>query len=111
MFLFTITNSQLSENKDYIRRRAMEPINNIDSTVALICLTIFGTITLLGIFWTKSEGFGKYTTSLLLLVLILFLSSFFLLLGFISPGMFINIIFAITGFGGGLLSAKKLDHQ
>lgn len=89
----------------------MEQTNTVDPTTALICLTIFGAIALIGIFWTKTQGFGKYTTSLLLLVLVLFLSSFFFFLGSITSTMFVNIVFAVTGFGGGLLSAKKIDGQ
>ena len=80
----------------------------VESTTALIRLTTFGSIALSGIFFTKTKGFGKYTTSLLLLVLILFLASFFLVLGSITPSMFTNVILTVTGFGGGLISAKKL---
>ena len=89
----------------------MEAINNVDLTTALICLTLISIVALIGIFTTKTKGFGKYTTSLLLLVLILILSSFFFLLKLITPIFFGNIIFAITGFGGGLISAKKIDED
>lgn len=88
----------------------MEQANSIDPTVALVCITALAIIALIGIFITKTKGFGKYTTSLLLLVLVLFLSSFFFLLGSITSTLFGNIMFAVTGFGGGLLSAKKLDE-
>jgi ABC-type multidrug transport system permease subunit len=90
---------------------SVETISTIDPTTALICLTVFGVTALAGIFATKTQGFGKYTTSLLLLVLVLFLSSFFFVLGSITSTMFVNIVFAVTGFGGGLLSAKKIDEQ
>ncbi|MBE9490442.1 MAG: hypothetical protein IMY67_09135 [Bacteroidetes bacterium] len=77
----------------------------------MICLTIIFTITLIGLFTTKTKGFGKYTTSLLLLILILFVSSFFFALDKITLSFFGNIMFSITGFGGGLISAKKLDEN
>ena len=77
---------------------------------ALWALTVFATVTLIGIFFTKTKGFGKYTASLLLLVIVLFLAAFFLVLDKIEPPMFANILFAVAGFGGGLLSAKKLDE-
>ena len=73
-------------------------------------LTIFASITVVGIFLTKTAGWGKYTTSLLLLVVILFLASFFLATGRITDVMFMNVLFTTAGFGGGLLSAKKLDE-
>ena len=82
----------------------------MDSSTALWALTVFATVTLLGIFVTKTKGFGKYTSSLLLLVIVLFLAAFFLVLGKIEPSMFANVLFAVAGFGGGLLSAKKLDE-
>ena len=88
----------------------MEQTNSIDPTVALVCISILAAVALIGIFVTKKQGFGKYTTSLLLLVLVLFLSSIFFLMGTITSTMFGNIMFAVTGFGGGLLSAKKLDE-
>lgn len=88
----------------------MSEDTGVSITTALICLTIFGSIALGGIFVTKTKGFGKYTTSLLLLVIVIFLSAFFLVLDKITPTVFANIAFAVTGFGGGLLSAKKLDE-
>ena len=83
----------------------------METNTALICLTVFGVVSIGGIFATKTKGFGKYTTSLLLLVIVLFLAAFFLIIGKITPAVFSNIAFAITGFGGGLLSAKKLDSN
>jgi hypothetical protein len=78
---------------------------------AICALTIFAVIVVVGILWTKTKGFGKYTTSLLLLIIVLFLSSFFLLLGKISTEVFANVLFAVAGFSGGLLSAKKLNEE
>ncbi len=89
----------------------MSDETGITMTTALVCLTIFGTIALGGIFFTKTKGFGKYTTSLLLLFIVIFLAAFFLVLDKITPTVFANIAFAVTGFGGGLLSAKKLDEN
>jgi uncharacterized membrane protein YoaK (UPF0700 family) len=82
----------------------------METSTALWALTIFAAITMIGIFVTKTKGFRKYTTSLLLLVIVLFLGSFFLVLGKIESSMFANVLFAVAGFGGGLLSAKKLDE-
>ena len=88
-------------------------LGDIDMTteIALISLTVFAVVVVGGIFWTKTPGFGKYTTSLLLLSIIVFLAGFFLVLDKISASIFANIAFAVAGFGGGLLSAKKGDEQ
>ena len=79
--------------------------------IAIICLTTFALTVLLSIFWTKTKGFGKYTTSLLLFIVVLFLSAFSLLLGKISQEIFANILLTVTGFGGGLLCARKLNEE
>lgn len=72
----------------------------MEMSTALWALTIFAAVTMIGIFATKTKGFGKYTTSLLLLVIILFLSSFLLVLDKIESSMFANVLFAVAGFGG-----------
>jgi hypothetical protein len=69
-------------------------------------ITIIGAIALLGIFFTKTAGFGKFTTSLLLLVLVLFVSSLFFATGKIETSVFTNILFSIAGFAGGLITNK-----
>lgn len=75
-------------------------------TVAMAAITLLTAGTLFGIFRTKTPGFGRYSTSLLLLVLILFCASMFAALGRLEPQYFVNILFAITGFAGGLITAK-----
>ncbi len=75
--------------------------------VALIGLTILSTATVIGIFVTKTPGFGRYSTSVLLLALVLFISAFFFVLGKIESSLFANIVFAITGYAGGLVSGRK----
>ncbi len=72
----------------------------------LICLTIVGGGTLIGIFVTKIHGFGKYTTSLVLLTLVLTLSAIALAAGKIEATLFANIAFAVAGFAGGLVTTK-----
>lgn|GEM_PF-5610690 len=83
----------------------------METGTSLWALTLFACITLAGVFLTKTKGFGKYTTSLLLLIVVVFLASFFLVLDKIDGTQFTNILFAVAGFGGGLLSAKRLDEQ
>ncbi len=75
--------------------------------VALIGLTILSTATVIGIFMTKTPGFGRYSTSVLLLARVLFISAFFLVLGKIESSLFANIVFAIAGYAGGLVNGRK----
>ncbi|MET0001094.1 MAG: hypothetical protein ABW125_17005 [Candidatus Thiodiazotropha lotti] len=75
----------------------------------IIGLTAFSVATMVGIFFTKTPGFGKYTTSVVLLSIVLFTSAFFLLFGLIKSDTFANVLFAIAGYGGGLINGKKSD--
>ncbi len=77
----------------------------------LIALATLGLVAVIGIFVTKTQGFGRYSTSVLLLTLVLFVSGFFLVAGKIEPSVFANILFAITGFAGGLITAKSEAAQ
>ena len=72
----------------------------------LIAVTILGGGALFGIFKTKTTGFGRYSTSLLLLTLVLVVSALFLAVGKIEPALFGHIAFAVVGFAGGLITAK-----
>lgn len=73
----------------------------------VIGLSALGIAALIGIFRTKTPGFGRYSTSLLLLTLVLFVTGLFLAAGKIESSVFANIAFAIAGFAGGLITAKQ----
>jgi hypothetical protein len=73
--------------------------------IGAICL--FGGGALFGVFKTKSPGFGKYTTSVVLLILVLAIGGLFLAAGRIESSTFANILFAVAGFAGGLITGKS----
>jgi hypothetical protein len=64
---------------------------------------------IIGIFRTKTPGFGKYTTSALLLTLILFVAAMALVQGKVEWTPMANILFAVAGFAGGLIAARGAD--
>lgn len=66
---------------------------------------------LLGIFKTKTPGFGRYTTSALILVLVLFIAGFFALLGKLESQGLLNILFAVAGYAGGLIVGQAPDAK
>ena len=76
----------------------------------VIVLGLLGIATVIGIFKTKTPGFGRYTTSVLLLTLVLIITAIFLAVGKLDSDMAANIFFAIVGFAGGLVTNKKLDE-
>jgi hypothetical protein len=73
----------------------------------IIGISVLGVAALIGIFTTKTPGFGKYSTSVLLLSLVLFIAALFLAAGKIESSVFANIAFAVAGFAGGLITGKR----
>lgn len=73
----------------------------------LIAIAIFGIVALVGIFSTKTAGFGRFTVSLLLFILVLLFASLFFAAGKIESTIFLNIVFAILGYAGGLIAYKQ----
>jgi hypothetical protein len=73
----------------------------------LLGVFLLGAGTLFGIFKTKTPGFGRYTTSAILLSLVIVVSALLLVAGMIDGAVFVNIAFAVTGFAGGVVTAKE----
>ena len=73
----------------------------------LVGIFLLGGGTLFGIFKTKTAGFGRYTTSAILLSLVIVVSAMLLVAGMIDGAIFVNIAFAVTGFAGGIVTAKE----
>jgi uncharacterized membrane protein YoaK (UPF0700 family) len=72
----------------------------------IIAIFLLGITALIGIFRTKTAGFGRYSTSLLLLTLVLLVAALLLAAGKIEGSLFANIAFAVAGFAGGLITGK-----
>lgn len=68
---------------------------------------VIGAGALVGFFVTKTEGFGKYTTSTLLLILVVTISALLYTANKIEGDTMANIIFAVFGFAGGLFTGKN----
>jgi len=66
---------------------------------------IFG-VALVGIFCTKTAGFGKYTTSTVILTLVLFVAALAYMSGKVEWAPMANLLFAVAGFAGGLITAR-----
>lgn len=73
---------------------------------AVTLAVVFGVV-LIGIFRTKTPGFGRYTTSLLLLVLVVFVAALGFSAGRIEMHPFLNLLFAVAGYAGGLITARE----
>jgi hypothetical protein len=73
----------------------------------LIAVSIIGIAALIGFFATKLAGFGKFTTSTFLMLLIIILTALFFAAGKIQAEFLSNVIFAVIGFAGGLFTTKN----
>lgn len=61
---------------------------------------------IVGIIKTKTRGWGRFSTSVLLLTLVLFTTTIALVSGRMQLPEVANLLFAVAGFGGGLLTGK-----
>jgi len=66
-----------------------------------------GLVALIGFFWTKTRGFGKYTTSTLLLIMVLTVSTDLYVAERLEGAIYGHLLFAIVGFAGGLFTGKE----
>jgi hypothetical protein len=76
-------------------------------SIELICLTVLGIAAIIGILVTKTPGWGRYSSSVLILALALFVAANFLVIGKLEASIFANIVFAVVGYAGGVINGKK----
>ncbi len=77
-------------------------------TALIVVVVVFGG-TICGILLTKKPGFGRYTTSVLIFALVLFVASLAFVLGKVELEPLSNLLFAIAGFAGGLIMGKQTE--
>lgn len=73
----------------------------------MIAIFIIGAGSLIGFFATKTEGFGRFTTSVLLIIIVLTIASLMYAGGKLETNVIANILFAVFGFAGGLFTSKN----
>ncbi|MCR6654166.1 MAG: hypothetical protein NVV73_22975 [Cellvibrionaceae bacterium] len=72
----------------------------------LVAIFLLGAAALIGFFLTKTEGFGRFTTSTFLILLVLVISSLLYSAGMLESQVMANVLFAVFGFAGGLFTSK-----
>lgn len=70
----------------------------------LIILTLFFAFCMGGFFWTKTEGFGRYGVSVLVLTLVLYIGAVAFMMGKVDWQGLSPLLLAIVGFAGGIAS-------
>ena len=77
------------------------------NTILVVSVSIIGAIALIGFFRTKTEGYGKYTTSALVLLVLLVLTALLFASGKLDGYLLSNVFLAVAGFAGGLVAGKE----
>lgn len=72
-----------------------------DKCLILVIASI-GVVALIGFFISKKPGFGRYSLSILLLIVVLIISAILNVANKINSENLINILFAVIGFASGL---------
>lgn len=73
----------------------------------LIGIFVLGVVSVIGFFRTKSQGFGRFTTSTFLILLVVIISSLLYSAGKLESQIMANVLFAVFGFAGGLFTSKE----
>ena len=73
----------------------------------MIAIFIIGSGSLIGFFISKTEGFGRFTTSTLLVILVITFSCLLYAGGKLESQVMANVLFAVFGFAGGLFTSKN----
>ena len=60
-----------------------------------------------GYFNTKTPGFGRYTVSLLIIMIVLFVTLIAVLKDAADPNLLSNVLFAVIGFAAGFTANKE----
>ena len=71
-----------------------------------VAIFVIGGGSIIGFFWTKTKGFGRFTTSVLLILVVLTIASLMFALGRLETSVIANVLFAVFGFAGGLFTSK-----
>lgn len=67
---------------------------------------LLGASALIGFFVTKTKGFGRFSSSVLLIIIVLILTSLLYVGGKLEGGVVVNVLFAVLGFAGGLFTGR-----
>lgn len=79
------------------------------SEILMLAVFILGAGSIIGFFKTKTAGFGRFTTSVLLIILVLTISAMLYAGDKLGTDEMSNFLFAVFGFAGGLFTSKNAE--
>ncbi len=74
--------------------------------VLMLAIFVLGVGALVGFFKTKTEGFGRFTTSTFLILLVVIIASLLYAADKLDGQVMANVLFAVFGFAGGLFTSR-----
>ena len=86
----------------------------MDQNWVLIAVSAVFSIAFVGFFATKTAGFGKFNTSLLILMLVLYAGLIIAMFDITDLKAPLNLIFAVAGYAAALLtgvSKKEIEKE
>jgi drug/metabolite transporter (DMT)-like permease len=75
----------------------------MEQIAAILAVSGFFAFCLGGFYYTKLKGFGKFNSSLLIFLVVLYVATIAVLTGKAEWPSLSNLLFAIAGFAGGLI--------
>jgi hypothetical protein len=78
---------------------------------ALIAIFVLGVVALAGFFQSKTKGFGRFSASTLLMLLVLITSALLYAADKLDSRIIANVFFAVIGFAGGLFTGKETESS
>jgi hypothetical protein len=83
----------------------------MNSYAPLLAVTLVFSVALIGFFKTKTPGWGAYTTSILLLLLILFIAGLAFSVGQVDWPSASGLLLAIAGYAGGIVTTMDKEKS
>lgn len=72
----------------------------------MIAIFVLGAGSLIGFFKTKTDGFGRFSTSVFLILLVIVIAALLYAGGKLESQVMANVLFAVFGFAGGLFTSR-----
>lgn len=77
--------------------------SDVQNVAVIAAAIVLGGGALVGYFTTKTVGFGRFNSSILVLILVLSFGLIALVSGFVSGQAYAQLLIAVAGFAGGLM--------
>lgn len=81
-------------------------IEMLECNFLSIAVLFIGLVAIIGFFVTKTKGYGKFSISTLLILIVIVIASLLAIANKIEQEALANLFFSVIGFAGGLFAGK-----